>query len=172
MDWSLCDSRILLALYLTDSEQLTANPGAFSLSAPTQRFFSIKVCCAVAVSSMCALLYQSTVASCQRKRISWLSHQSCSSSAIHKEPPQRHKTPNTPPPRQIRFFFTFLCDLLHVLSSHTDSHVCAGWQSMYVFCTFSPCPKFSFLTSLSVFQFILVPLPPDFVSLRDWLVSA
>lgn len=49
MDWSLCDSKILLALHLTDSEQLTANPGAFCLSAPTQRFFSIKVCCTVAV---------------------------------------------------------------------------------------------------------------------------
>lgn len=45
MDWSLCDSKILLALHLTDTEQLTANPSA----APTQRFFSIKVCCTVAV---------------------------------------------------------------------------------------------------------------------------
>lgn len=55
----------------------------------------------------------------------------------------------------------------------------SGWHVQYIYlpmyglyCTFSPCPIFSFLTSLSVFQLIIAPLPTDLVSVRDWLSSA
>lgn len=34
-------------------------------------------------------------------------------------------------------------------------------------CTFSPCPKCSVLTSLSVFQLVFPPPPPVFTSVRD-----
>lgn len=174
MDWSLCDSKILLALYLTDSEQLTANPGAFSLSAPTQRFFSIKVCCAVAVLMFhrCVLSSISQQWPAARERGFPDSHISLAPVALSIKNHLRDTTPPTPPHLD-KLDFSLHSDVICCMCSVLIlTHVCAGWLSMYVFCTFSPCPKFSFLTSLSVFQFILMPLPPDFVSVRDWLVSA